>query len=131
MYEPQRKPHTVLNYCCDRVALNLRGWFLNEAGYRVLNSSNEDEAIKLFARERVDAAVLDMDNNRAAVTLLAQEIKRIRPQVVTVVLTERTVPVDGVWELADMLVAKENGTEALVKSLKKVLVLTGHSGAVA
>jgi DNA-binding response OmpR family regulator len=121
MSERHRKPYTVVNFCCDRVALTLRGWFLNEAGYRVLNSSNGFEAIRLSASEEVHAAVLDLDHNRTEVTLIAQEIKRLRPQIVTVVVTERTVPMDGVCELADALVPREHGPETLVKSLQRIL----------
>ena len=124
MSTPQKRPQTVLNFCCDRVALNLRGWFLNEAGYRVVNSSNGLEAIKLSTGEAVDVAVLDLEHNHSEVAMIAKEIKRLCPQVLTIMLTERTVPVDGVRDLADVLVRKETGARTLVKSLERLLALT-------
>jgi DNA-binding NtrC family response regulator len=113
----QRNPHTILHFSRDRSVLIFRGWVLNIAGYRVLNSNIAPEAIELS--KRVDAAVLDMDNNRNEVTVIAQEIKRLRPKLPTIVLTEGPVAMDG--QLADALVPKESGPETLVKSLEKLL----------
>lgn len=127
MSRRQGEPHTILHFCSDPAVLKLRGRFLNDRGYRVLNSSDGFEAIKLSTSEQVDAAVLDLDHMGAEVTLIAQEIKRRRPHVPTILLTEATAPVDGVCDLADALVPKENDPESLVKSLEKVL--TGHSDA--
>jgi DNA-binding NtrC family response regulator len=113
----QRKPHTVLHFSRDHGILIFRGWVLSIAGYRVLNSSIAPEAIELS--KRVDAAVLDMDNNRNEVTVIAQEIKRLRPKLPTIVLTEGPVAMDR--QLADALVPKESGPEKLVKSLEMLL----------
>jgi len=76
--------------------------------------------MELCAREPVDAVVLDLDRNRAEVALIAREIKQRRPQVPTIVLTEVPAPVEGVRELVDVLVPKENPPE-LVKSLQRLL----------
>jgi CheY-like chemotaxis protein len=121
----QGKHHTILHFCCDPTALVLRGQFLNQLGYRVLNSSNGFEAIELSTSKRVHAVVLDLEHNRDDITVVAQEIKRLRPQVLTLVLTEGTLPVGEVHEIADALVPKEHGPEMLVKSLEELL--TGHS----
>jgi len=69
----------------------------------------------------VDAVVLDLDHNRDEVTLIAQKIKRLRPQVPTIVLTEGMLSVEGVREWADALVPKEDDPEALVQSLEREL----------
>ena|ERR1017187_4826431 len=122
----QRKPHTILHFSRDRSILIFRGWLLNIAGYRVLNSSIAPEAIEMS--KRVDAAVLDMDHNRNEVTVIAQEIKRLRPKLPTIVLTEGPVAMD--WQLADALVPKESGPETLVKSLKKLLAADRGGSAV-
>jgi DNA-binding response OmpR family regulator len=117
----QKKHHTILHFCCDPAALVLRGQFLNQVGYRVLNSSNGFEVIALSTSKRVHAVVLDLEHNREDVTLIAQEIKRLRPQVPTLVLTEGTLPVGEVHEIADALVPKEHGPEVLVRSLEELL----------
>lgn len=76
----QGKHHTILHFCCDPAALVLRGQFLNQLGYRVLNSSNGFEAIELSTSKRVHAVVLDLEHNRDDITVVAQEIKRLRPR---------------------------------------------------
>jgi DNA-binding NtrC family response regulator len=126
MSELQRTPHTILHFSRDHNILIVRGWFLNIAGYRVLNSSIAPEAIELS--KGVDAAVLDMDHNRNEVTVIAQEIKRRRPELPTIVLTEGQVAMD--WQLADALVPKESGPETLVKSLEKLLAADRGESAV-
>jgi DNA-binding response OmpR family regulator len=119
--EHQRKRPAVLHFSCDRTVLLSRGQFLRQAGYRVLNSSNGFDAIRLSTSGRVHAAVLDLDRNHEDVTLIAQEIKRLRPGVPTIVLTETAEPVDEVRELADALVPKEAGHSPLLKSLRALL----------
>jgi DNA-binding response OmpR family regulator len=99
----------------------LRGQFLNQLGYRVLNSSNGFEAIELSTSKRVHAVVLDLEHNRDDITVVAQEIKRLRPQVPTLVLTEGTLPVGDVHKIADAIVSKEHDPEVLVRSLEELL----------
>jgi len=120
MSKIQKKTHTILHFCCDDTVLLLRARLLRSWGYRVLSSSNGFETMELCAREPVDAVVLDLDRNRAEVALIAREIKQRRPQVPTIVLTEVPAPVEGVRELVDVLVPKENPPE-LVKSLQRLL----------
>ncbi len=119
--EHQKKRPAVLHFSCDRAALFSRGQFLRDAGYRVLNSSNGFDAIRLSTSGRVHAVVLDLDRNHEDVTLIAQEIKRLRPEVPTIVLTETTEAVDGVSELAGVLVLKEDGHNPLLNSLRALL----------
>jgi len=99
----------------------LRGQFLNQLGYRVLNSSNGFEAIELSTLTGVHAVVIDLEHNRGDITVVAREIKRLRPQVPTLVLTEGTVPVGEVHEIADAIVSKEHDPEVLVRSLEELL----------
>ena len=115
----QRKTRTILHFSCDDNALLMRTEFLRRQGYRVLSSSNGFETMDLCSRERVDAVVLDVDHNHAEVALIAREIKQRRPQVRTIVLAESPAEVDGVRELADAVVPKED--PELVKSLQRLV----------
>jgi len=115
----RRKKHTILYFCCDDNALQLRAVLLRK-GYRVLASSNGFETMELCTRKPVDAVVLDLDRNCAEVALLAREIKKRRPQVPTIVLAETAAAVGGVHELADVLVPKADHA-ALAKSLRNLL----------
>ena len=119
----RERRHTILHFCCDHRSLTTHARYLHRAGFRVLHSSNGFEAIKLATAEPVDAVVLDLDRNHSEVTLIAQQIKRLRPQVPTIVLAETKAPVDGIRAVADALVLKEDTPEALVTSLEKVLKL--------
>ena len=76
--------------------------------------------MNLCSRELVDAVVLDVDGNRHEVALIAREIKQRRPDVLTIMLTEKPHKMDGVHEFADAVVPKEDHPE-LVKSLQKLL----------
>lgn len=120
MSKRQRRTHTILHFCGDDNALLMRAEFLRRQGYRVLVSSNGFETMELCSREPVDAVVLDLDRNGAEVALIARQIKQRRPEVPTIVLADEPAKVDGLQELADVLVPKEDHPE-LVKSLQKLL----------
>jgi len=120
MPQLRKRKHTILHFCCNDKALLMRAKFLRHEGYRVLGSHNGFETMELCNREPVDAVVLDLDGNRAEIALIAREIKRCRPEIPTIVLAESPAKAEGVRELADALVPKENPPE-LVKSLQKLL----------
>jgi DNA-binding NtrC family response regulator len=117
----QEKRRTILHFGSDHTVLNSRGQFLNDLGYRILNLSNGFEALRLSTSKRVHAVVLDLDHNHEDVMLIAQEIKRRRPEVPTIVLAEASGPVDGLQKHADALVPKEDSHDTLVRSLQKLL----------
>jgi DNA-binding response OmpR family regulator len=121
MPRSEKKRRTIVHFGTDRVVLVLRAWILNEMGYRVLNVSDAVEAVKLATRRRVDAVVLDLDRNHAEVTLVATAIKRCRPQVPTILLTEETAPLHRAHELADALVQKRDDLGMLITALENLL----------
>jgi DNA-binding response OmpR family regulator len=125
MVEGRKKRRTILHFGTDRVLLLLRARSLNEMGYHVLNASDGFEAIKLATQEPVDAVVLDLDRNHAEVALVASEIKRCRPQVPTIVLTEGTAPPARVHKLADALVPGRDNLSMLVTTLDDLLATRG------
>jgi DNA-binding NtrC family response regulator len=127
----EKKHRTILHFGTDRVVLLWRAHGLNQMGYRVLSASNGFEAIKLATFERVDAVVLDLDRNSAEVALVATEIKRCRPQLPTILLTEGAVAVDGARAPADALVPKRDDLEMLVTALENVLAVSGEPPKVA
>jgi len=120
MLAREKKWHTILHFGTDRVLLRLRARSLKRIGYHVLNASDGFEAIKLAIQEPVDAVVLDLDRNHAEIALVASEIKRCRPQVPTIVLTEGTAPPAPVHELADALVPKRDNLRLLVTALEEL-----------
>jgi DNA-binding NtrC family response regulator len=123
MSRPRKKRHTLVHFGTDRVVLHLRAWTLNEMGYRVLNVCHSEEAIKLAIRRRVDAVVLDLDRNHTEVMLVATAIKRSRPQVPTILLTDETAPLPDAHELADALIPKRDDLGLLITALENVLAI--------
>jgi DNA-binding response OmpR family regulator len=117
-----RKPFVILHFCCDPTVLSVRGVFLSNLGYCVVNSNNGFETIQLSTSGKIDALVLELDRNRTEVLLIAQEIKRLRASIPTIVLVHATQTLDGLGELADALVPEEIGSGMLVKSLEEVLL---------
>lgn len=117
-----RNPRVLL-VGTDRAGLDLRGWILYQQGYEVKHCCNGFEAIRAAVAEAVHAVLIDLDRNGVEMTLIAQEIKRLRPSVPTIVLTE-VEPTHGTHELcrlADVLVPKEDGAKALVKGVEMAL----------
>jgi DNA-binding NtrC family response regulator len=117
----EKKRRTIVHFGTDRVVLLLRAWNLNEMGYRVLNVSDAVQAVKLATRRRVDAVVLDLDRNHDEVALVATAIKRCRPQVPTILLTEETAPLPRAHELADALIPKRDDLGMLITALENLL----------
>ena len=117
----EKKCRTILDFGTDRAVMQSRARTLHRVGYQVLSSSNGFEAIKLATHEVVDAVVLDLDRNSAEVILVATEIKRYRPQLPTILLTETTAPVDRAHQLADALVSNRENVTLLVTVLESVI----------
>lgn len=114
----------ILQVGTDRLGLDMRSVILSTQGYQVTNCSNGFEAIRAAAVERVHVVLIDLDRDGSEMTLIAQEIKRVRPEVPTIVLTERATPENKIPELcrlADELVPKEQGPEAILMSVRRVL----------
>jgi len=114
-----RQSPTILLFSEDIRYLNLSRQRLAGTGFRVVNSSNGFETIELSGSGQVDALVLDLDHNHVEVTLIMNEITRLRPQFPTIVLTEGATP-DNLRAQADTLIPKGND-ELLVASLEKIL----------
>lgn len=77
-------PGVVLCIGDEPVRLNLRCLYLKDHGWRVICSGTAHEGIILFSDE-VDVAILDLD--AAEASLIAGEMKRLRPQVPIIILT--------------------------------------------
>jgi response regulator RpfG family c-di-GMP phosphodiesterase len=95
--------------------------FLRTLGYRVVNSHNGFETIKLSTSGKIDAVVLELDRNHFDVMLIAREIKRVRALIPIIVVVHATQTLDGLFEFTDAVVPVEAGCERWMKSLEEVL----------
>ena len=121
MSRPQEKRPTILHFGTDHVVLLMRAASLDQRGYHVLSSSNGFETVEMARLQPVDAVVLDLDRNVAEVALVAKMLKRCRPHLPTVVLTDGAAPAEGIDELADAHVPHRHNVELLVNVLESVI----------
>ena len=122
MHELLKTPRPVLLFSEDPLYSKSTSEYLHEAGFQVMNSGNGFETIEWSTSGQVGAVLLDLDHNHSEVTLIAEEIKRLRPELPTIVLVAGPAP-DAVLQLADALVPKERYDEVL-GSLEKILSAT-------
>jgi response regulator RpfG family c-di-GMP phosphodiesterase len=116
-----RKALVILHFCCDPPVLTDHGMFLSTLGYRVVNSQNGFETIKLSTSGKIHAVVLELDRNHSDVLLIAREIKRARALIPTVVVVRATQTLDSLFDLVDAVVPDEAGCEKWIQSLEGVL----------
>jgi hypothetical protein len=121
MSRPLGKPFVILYFCCDPTVLSHHGVCLSNLGYRVINSNNGFETIKLSTSGQIDAAVLELDRNHSDVLFIAQEIERVRASIPVIVVVHATQTLDGLCDLADAVVPEDVDCGILVRSLEKLL----------
>jgi DNA-binding NtrC family response regulator len=112
-----RKPFVILHFCCDPAVLTDHAVFLSSLGYRVIHSNNGFETIQFSTSGTIDAFVLELDRNHSDVLFIAQEIKRVRTSIPTIVVVHETQILDGLRDVADAMVPEEIDSGTLVKSL--------------
>lgn len=119
---PEQANKVVLCIGSDPIHLNLRCALLNEHGWKVASAGTVHEGVIRFVQERVDAVILDFDDDGAESALIAGELKRRHPQVPLIMLvTEGKVLVESATRQADALVAKRDEARKLVEALTSVI----------
>jgi CheY-like chemotaxis protein len=104
------------------VALNLRCSLLKEHGWTVQSSGGGHEGILLFQREKVDAVVLDLNDDGAEAALITGSLKRLRPEIPVVMLigdAGKLAP--GATKQADAVVAKAEESARLHDALLRLM----------
>ena len=115
--------------CIHRDPSQLR--LLQEHGYELLTATNGSDGLRLFMSRPVDAIVLDYRLGLLDGGVVASEIKKVKPQVPIVMLAEDVQLPEDALKSVDALVAKSEGPEFLLASLRSVLdiVERRHGGA--
>jgi DNA-binding response OmpR family regulator len=105
--------------CIHRDPAQLRS--LQENGYQLLTATNGHDGLRLFASQPVDAIVLDYHLGLLDGTLVANEIKRVRPTIPIVMLADNLeLPYDALNSV-DALVTKSDGAHFLWATVHFVL----------
>jgi DNA-binding response OmpR family regulator len=108
---------TLLCIHRDPVQLSL----LQENGYALVTATNGCEGLRLFMSQPVDAIVLEYHLGLLDGGVVAAEIKKVKPQLPIIMLSEHGELPDGAWKSVDALVIKSDGPHFLLATVHFVL----------
>jgi CheY-like chemotaxis protein len=112
---------TILCIGDDLVGLNLRCALLKEHGWNVISSSSGHDGVTRFGQENIDAVVLDLNKDGTESALIADALKRQRPDVrIIMVVRDQAALVRGASAQADAVVLKLEEGSKLNEALRKL-----------
>ena len=118
----QQQGKAVLCIGNDPIHLNLRCSLLKEHGWHVNSAGSGHEGVIRFGQGRVDAVILDLNDDGAECALITGELKRLNPTVPVVMLVvEGRVLAEGATAQADSVVIKSDEIGSLLAALKSVV----------
>ncbi|HYM75568.1 MAG TPA: response regulator [Candidatus Dormibacteraeota bacterium] len=94
---------------------------LQEKGYQLVTATNGSEGLRLSMTHPVDAIVLEYHLGQLDGTLVATEIKRVKPQMPIVMLVDDLELPDGALKSVDAVVTKSDGVHFLWATVHFVL----------
>ncbi len=94
---------------------------LKENGYELVTATNGHDGLRLFMSRPVDAIVLEYHLGLLDGSVIAAEIKQVRPTVPIVMLTDHLELPDGALKSVDALVTKSDGVHFLLAAVHFVL----------
>lgn len=115
------RPATILCIDDDEPSLCIRAKILQKLQYRVLCSTSPGQGLDLFARETVDAVILDYFMPGMNGADVARELKRRRPGVPILMLSSALFPPDDVNGMVDAFCAKLDGPATFLEALSRLL----------
>ena len=110
---------TVLCIHRDPAQLSL----LKENGYELVTATNGREGLRLFRSRHVDAIVLEYRLGLLDGSLIAAEIKQVRPEVPIIMLIDHLELPDGALKSVDALVTKSDGAHLLWATVHFILTV--------
>jgi CheY-like chemotaxis protein len=105
--------------CIHRDPAQLR--VLEENGYELLTAANGSEGLRLFGSRPVDGIVLEHELGLLDGTVVAAEIKKIRPQLPIVMLVDSLELLDGSLKSVDAFVTRGDGAHFLWTTVHSVM----------
>jgi DNA-binding response OmpR family regulator len=94
---------------------------LQENGYELLTATTGHEGLRLFATRPVDAIVLEYHLGLLDGSVIAAEIKQLRPELPIVMLADNLELPDGALNSIDALVTRSDGAHFLWATVHFVL----------
>lgn len=112
-------PKAILCLCPDANMLQVRRMLLEHFGYVVLPSTSPEDARNLAENQCPDMLLMDNGDPEMDYKHLAEQVKSICPDVITVVLAPYyRVTRNGSDKLIDRFVAKDDGPDALIAEIQ-------------
>jgi DNA-binding response OmpR family regulator len=94
---------------------------LQEKGYELVTATNGHDGLRLFMTQHVDAIVLEYHLGLLDGSIVAAEIKKIRPSLPIVMLADHLDLPDDDLKSIDALVTKSDGDRLLLATIHFVL----------
>lgn len=114
---------TILCIDNDEVMLRYEKTLLERSGYAVLSAVSAEQGLRLATICKCDAVLLDYDMPVMNGCELASEIKRLRPELVVIMVSGREVPVSALT-MIDAFIPK---LEAIRELLPAITELCGRN----
>ena len=115
------RQHLVLCVDDETIGLEVRRILLERAGYRVLTALDGPEGLDVFAREPVEAVVLDFSMPGMTGGEVAERMRKVKPKVPILMLTAYTSLPPEVARSVDLAMTKGEGAPALLKKLRSLV----------
>lgn len=116
-----RHPFTILCIDDDWNALLRRKIVLEQNGYRVIESSDAEEGLRLFRKYVVDAVIVDYQMPVISGDLVAAKMKGIRAEIPILLLSSYGPLAPKKLRSVDMFLSKSDEPKSLVSSLRRLL----------
>jgi DNA-binding response OmpR family regulator len=116
-----RRPLTILCIDDDWNGLMSRKLFLEQNGYRVLESSDAGEGLRLFCKHAVDAVIVDYQMPGTPGDAIAARMKGVKAGVPILLLSSFGPLPPKKLRSVDMFLPKSDEPKLLVSSLRKLL----------
>jgi CheY-like chemotaxis protein len=115
------RSHLVLCVDDEQVGLQVRKILLERAGYEVLTAEDGPSGLEIFAKEAVEAVILDYSMPGMHGGEVAARMRQVKPHVPILLLSAYIgLPVD-VTSLVDLYMTKGEGPPILLKKLGSLL----------
>ena len=112
-----KRQHLVLCVDDETIGLEVRRMLLERAGYRVLTALDGTTGLDLFAKEPVEAVVLDFAMPGMTGGEVAIRMREVKPNVPILMLSAYTSLPPEVSQSVNLSMTKGEGAPALLKKL--------------
>jgi DNA-binding NtrC family response regulator len=104
----------------DPIGIRTRTAVLERNGYRVVTASTAEEGLRVFREQHIDLVISDHFLRDKRGTALAEEMKRLKPDVPVVILSGAAEVPEGV-ENADLFVTKLESIPVMLEEIARLL----------